>query len=56
VLAIRYVVPPELVPELEQVLTREIGNDDVRGMEVRSVLEEAGERLLVPGRRLPKTA
>jgi hypothetical protein len=29
VLAIRYVVPPEFVPELAQVLTREIGNGEV---------------------------
>ena len=34
-LAIRYVIPHELVPELEQVLIREIGNDDVCGGEVR---------------------
>jgi hypothetical protein len=40
---IRYVVPPELVPALEQVLNREIG--DVRGMKVPYDLLDDIERI-----------
>ena len=44
-LAILKVVPPGLVPELEQVLTREIVNDDVSGMRVRYALPDDIERI-----------